>query len=61
MKEIYNNEHIIIDYNENENEYRLTLFDNYNHYTDELILSAKQMKELAEGCKDLIIEVNDFL
>lgn len=59
MKELIDTDRITLEYDANEKEYRLSLFDKYYHYLDEIYLSPKQLKELIENGKDLEIICED--
>lgn len=52
MKEVLNTNNIIVDYNEENNEYRISLFDKYGHYNEEVYMSCSQLRDLIlEGKK----------
>jgi len=48
MKEVLNTDNIIVDYNEETNEFRLSLFDKYGHYVDEFYMSQCQIRDLVK-------------
>lgn len=61
MKEILNDEHIELDYDDNRitqdlYEYRLSIFDKNMHYVDEIFLNKEHLLELFNGLKKINIE-----
>ena len=59
MKEVLNTSNIIVDYNENSNEFRISLFDKYGHYTDEFYMSSCQMRDLIKEGNNIELYCND--
>ena len=59
MKEILYTENITLDYFNEKNEYRLSLFDVNGHYVDEIYLTPLQLKELINGGKNIEIKCTD--
>lgn len=62
METLFETYNLTLDYNElrgNEDEaFRLTLFNKYGNYEDEFYLSPKQIKDLKEGLES--INLNDI-
>lgn len=52
MNRLYEKEHIIIDHDEINDIYRLTIFDNHGHYEDEFNISPLQYEDLKECFKE---------
>ena len=58
MEELINTNNITLEYDSNENEYRLSLFKDY-HYTDEIYLTPEQLKEIIDNGKNLEIKCEE--
>lgn len=59
MDEIINTENISLDYSNENDEYRLSLFDRNYHYTDEIYLTPIQLRDLIEYGKEIKITCED--
>lgn len=55
MNEVLNTNNIIVDYNDETNEFRISLFDKHGHYTDEFYMSSCQIRDLIKEGKNISI------
>lgn len=55
MNEVLNTNNIIVDYNDETNEFRISLFDKHGHYIDEYYMSSCQMRDLIQEGKNIKI------
>lgn len=56
MKTILETERVSVDFDETNNRYRITTFDNNFHYDSELILDAEQMLDIQKSLRKLKIQ-----
>lgn len=64
MDELINSENITLEYNERDDNFRLTLFDENSHFLEEIYLSRSHMRDLLNGSKNIdenLIKDNLFL
>lgn len=59
MEELIYTNNITLDYFNDKDEYRLSLFDVNGHYVDEVYFTPRQLKDLIEQGKNIEIECKD--
>lgn len=59
LKEIINTDNITLDYFNETDEYRISLFDTNSHYIDEIYITPLQLRDLIENGKKLEIKCKD--
>lgn len=59
MKEMIYTENITLDYFNENDEYRLSLFDANGHYVDEIYLTPLQLRDLIDNGKNIEITCKD--
>lgn len=59
MKTLFENERITIDFDDNENLYRISSFDKNTHYTDDIMLDEEQMNSLKQMFNEIELEFNN--